>query len=92
MKMRVLAVAVTAALGAHVALAASEGGDTWSEVQPVQGSPKSVLLSAQQVASRESQLGTAFEGSEGGDTWSRFVPQKEARPTGTASLGSQSAL
>ena len=92
MKMRVLAVAVVAALGAHVALAASEGGDTWSEVQPVQGAAQSVLLSAPQVASSESQLGSAFEGSEGGDTWSRFVPQEEGRPTGTASLASQPAL
>ena len=64
MKMRVL-VAVVAALGTGVALAASEGGDTWSEVQLVQGSAQSVLQSTS-----EAPLGSAFAGSEGGDTWS----------------------
>jgi hypothetical protein len=77
MKMRVLVVAIVAALGARVALAASEGGDTWSEVQPVQRSTQSVLQSAPHVASSEPQLGTAFEGSEGGDTWSSVQALRE---------------
>jgi hypothetical protein len=78
MKMRVLTVAVVAALGAQVALAASEGGDTWSEIQPLQRSSHSVLQSASHVASAEPLGPTAFAGSEGGDTWSSVQALREA--------------
>jgi hypothetical protein len=63
MKMHVLTAAVLAALASGSVLAASEGGDTWSTVQPVQQSTYSALPSA-------SRLDVAFQGSEGGDTWS----------------------
>lgn len=70
MKTQVLTAAVLAALVSRVALAASEGGDTWSEVQPAQQSTYSVLQSASSVDPASLALGAAFEGSEGGDTWS----------------------
>ena len=63
MKMNVLTAAVLATLASGSVLAASESGDTWSTVQPVQQSTYSPLPSA-------SRLEVALQGSEGGDTWS----------------------
>ena len=70
MKMRVLTAAVLAALASRAALAASEGGDTWSEIQPIQESTYSVLQTPSLVDPTALALDPAFEGSEGGDTWS----------------------
>ena len=67
MKMHVLTTAVLAALASGSVLAASEGADTWSTVQPVQHSTYSAVSSA-------SRLDVAFHGSEGGDTWSSVQP------------------
>jgi hypothetical protein len=85
MKMNVLTVAVLAALTSGSVLAASEGGDTWSKVQPVQQSTYSALPSA-------SRLDVAFQGSEGGDTWSSvqalprsFAPGGSRAVSGTGS-------
>ena len=70
MKMHVLTAAVLAALASRAVLAASEGGDTWSEVQPAQRSTYSVVQSTSPVDPAAAPLDAAFEGSEGGDTWS----------------------
>ncbi len=70
MKMHVLTAAVLAALASRAVLAASEGCDTWSAVEPVQQSTYLMLQSASGVDSPEPALDAAFEGSEGGDTCS----------------------
>jgi hypothetical protein len=70
MKMHVLTAAVLAAVASRAVLAASEGGDTWSEVQPAQRSTYSVVQSTALVDPAGAPLDAAFKGSEGGDTWS----------------------
>ena len=70
MKMHVLTAAVLAALASRAVLAASEGGDTWSAVEPAPQSTYSTLQSASGVDSPAPAPDAAFEGSEGGDTWS----------------------
>jgi hypothetical protein len=74
MKMHVLTVAVLTALASRVALAASEGGDTWSAVEAVQESTSTAQL-AQRVG--PAQPDDAFKGSEGGDTWSSLQAARE---------------
>ena len=86
MKMHVLTAAVLAALASGAALAASEGGDTWSAVEPVQQSTYTVLQSAQPVASAPAAPDAAYEGSEGGDTWSSLHALRE---TGVQQAGLQ---
>ena len=77
MKMHVLTAAVLATLASGAVFAASEGGDTWSEVQPVQRPTYSVSQSASHVALPEPALDAAFQGSEGGDTWSSVQASRE---------------
>ena len=79
MKMHVLTAAVLATLASGAVFAASEGGDTWSEVQAVQRPTYSALRSASHVAQPEPALDAAFEGSEGGDTWSSVQASRETR-------------
>ncbi len=69
MKLHLLTAAVIATLASTATLAASEGGDTWSEVQPLQQSSFPAAQSAPSVDPAPA-LDAAFEGSEGGDTWS----------------------
>jgi hypothetical protein len=69
MKMHVLAMAVVTALVSGAAVAASEGGDTWSDVAPVQQAAYSALQPATQVGP-SAALDAASGRSEGGDTWS----------------------
>jgi hypothetical protein len=83
-KKHVLLVAVLMALGSRAALAASEGGDTWSVIQQDQQSPHSIL----QAAPRPWAEDSAWVGSEGGDTWSRFPRQPAGEPTRTAATTS----
>ena len=71
MKMHVLTAAVLAALASQAVLAASEGGDTWSAVEPVQQPTYSVLKPAAPAPD------AAFGGSEGGDTWSSLQALRE---------------
>ena len=70
MKMHVVTAAVLVALASQAVLAASEGGDTWSDVERVQQSADSTFKSVSGVDSPDPAKGAAFEGSEGGDTWS----------------------
>jgi hypothetical protein len=77
MKMHILTAAVLAALASQAVLAASEGRDTWSAVEPVQQSTYSVVQSAPSVDSSQPALDAAFEGSEGGNTWSSLQALRE---------------
>jgi hypothetical protein len=70
MKIQVLTAAVLAALASPVVFAASEGGDTWSEIQSAQQSTYTVVQSTSPVDPAATPLDAAFKGSEGGDTWS----------------------
>jgi hypothetical protein len=69
-KTLVLTTVVLATLASRVVLAASEGGDTWSALAPVQQSVYSAAGNSPRVDSSEPALHAAFNGSEGGDTWS----------------------
>src|SRR5215472_362439 len=70
MKMNVLTAAVLVALASQRVLAASEGGDTWSEIQATQQSTYSLVQSTSRLDSAAMPLDAALGGSEGGDTWS----------------------
>ena len=87
MKMHVLTAAVLAALASQVVMAASEGGDTWSELQPAHQWAYSPPQSAQRTDPVDPDLGAAFEGSEGGDTWSSVQALRDAGEQATQ-LGS----
>ena len=88
MKVHVLTAAVLAALASGAVLAASEGGDTWSAIEPVDHSKHSAVQSAPRVDTPEPAPDCALEASEGGDTWSRFVPRSQGQPIGSAGLAS----
>ena len=77
MKMHVLTVAVLAALASRAVLAASEGGDTWSAVEPVQKSTYQVLQYIPRFDPPRLASDDASKGSEGGDTWSSVQALRE---------------
>jgi len=79
MKMRLVMAATFAGLCSHAAFAASEGGDTWSELQPqpVAGSTRALTISTS--ATLTSPQGFPVPASEGGDTWSALHSQATAR-------------
>ena len=83
MKMHLVLAAVFAGLSSHAALAASEGGDTWSEVQPQPGvrttQPLAMPAPAPASSVQRDYLYGAPARSEGGDTWSELQPQPYAR-------------
>ena len=78
MKMHLVMTAAFAALCSHAAFAASEGGDTWSAVQPqaVARSPRPLTIPTS--APMYSPEGFPVQSSEGGDTWSAVQPQATA--------------
>ncbi len=78
MKLHVLTAAVLATLASTAALAASEGGDTWSELQSLRQSSLALAQSAPRLDPAPA-LDAAFEGSEGGDTWSSVQAVQETR-------------
>jgi hypothetical protein len=80
MKMH-LVLAAFAAVCSHAAFAASEGGDTWSEMQP-----QPVARSTRPFTITDTPLSTSPQGfpvpaSEGGDTWSVVQSLANARST-----------
>ena len=83
MKMNLVLTAALAAVTSHAAFAASEGGDTWSELQPqpyVRSSrPPGVPAPAPASNVQRDYLYDAAARSEGGDTWSELQPQPYAR-------------
>ena len=82
MKMHLVLVAAFAALCSHAAFASSEGGDTWSELQPepVARSKRLFTVPAPAPVSslQRDYLYGAPPRSEGGDTWSELQPQPYA--------------
>jgi hypothetical protein len=72
MKLKLATAAVLMALASRAALAASEGGDTWSELQPQPyvASQRAAYDSSVVVATTANRAA-----SEGGDTWSELQPQ-----------------
>ena len=82
MKMHLVLVAAFAALCSHAAFASSEGGDTWSELQPepVARSKRPFTVPAPAPVSglQRDYLYGAPPRSEGGDTWSELQPQPYA--------------
>ena len=79
MKMH-LVLAAFAAVCSHVAFAASEGGDTWSAVQPQPRSPRPFAITTAAPLSTSPQ-GFPVPASEGGDTWSVVQSQVTAHST-----------
>ena len=78
MKMHLVLAAAFAGLGSHAAFASSEGGDTWSELEPTPyaGSAQALAVPAPGPVSSQQreELGAASGRSEGGDTWSELEP------------------
>ena len=72
MKLKLATAAVLMALASHAALAASEGGDTWSELQP-QPYATSERAASYSLAAMATTANPSA--SEGGDTWSELQPQ-----------------
>jgi hypothetical protein len=79
MKMRLVMAAAFAGLCSHAAFAASEGGDTWSEMQPQPRSTQPSTIAT--TAFSTSPQGFPVPASEGGDTWSEMRSQANARST-----------
>ena len=75
MKTHLVMAAAFAALCSHAAFAASEGGDTWSELQPQSVARSTGSLAIATSAPMTSPQGFPVPASEGGDTWSELHPQ-----------------
>jgi hypothetical protein len=84
MKMNLVLAAALAAVISHAAFGASEGGDTWSEVQPQPPyahltRPRAVPAPAPASSVQRDYPSGAAGRSEGGDTCSEVQPQPYAR-------------
>src|SRR5258708_15163693 len=77
MKMHILVAALLTALASRGASASSEGGDTWSALEPVQRSTL-VLQAPPHAAPTASGLDARWDGSEGRDTWSHLQALRQA--------------
>ena len=82
MKMHLAMTAAFAALCSHAAFAASEGGDTWSALQP-QSYTRSVQspVVATSASSSRPPRGFPMAASEGADTWSALQTQADTAST-----------
>jgi photosystem II stability/assembly factor-like uncharacterized protein len=82
MKMHLVVTVAFAGLCSHAAFAASEGGDTWSALQP-QAYTQSIQspVMAANASSSKLQSGSPVAASEGGDTWSALRAQADAAST-----------
>ena len=85
MKMHLVMTAAFAGLCSHAAFAASEGGDTWSQLQP-QAYTRSIQspMAVTGASSSSQERGFPMAASEGGDTWSALRAQDHAAPTQSA--------
>jgi hypothetical protein len=79
MKMHLVMTAAFAGLCSHAAFAASEGGDTWSTLQPQAYTQSPVVAASASSSKLQGSLPTAA--SEGGDTWSALQAQADAAST-----------
>jgi hypothetical protein len=87
MKMHLVMAAAFAGLLSHAAFASSEGGDTWSELQPQSVARSTQPLAIATTGSSTSPQSSSIPASEGGDTWSALQPQSvagSARPPAIA--------
>jgi hypothetical protein len=77
MKMHLVMAAAFAGLCSHAAFAASEGGDSWSELQ-THAYTRSIQspVAATSASTTNVQRGFPMAASEGGDTWSA-VPKAQ---------------
>ena len=92
MKMHLVVAAALAALSSHAAFAASEGGDTWSELQPVAGSTLSLTTTTAPSFSSP-QRAFPIAASEGGDTWSALESGlSKASPTESIKVATTAPL
>jgi hypothetical protein len=91
MKMRLVMAAASAALCSHAAFAASEGGDTWSKLQPVAGSAQALTITTTE-SSNAPQRAFPIAASEGGDTWSEMHSQAHSGSTRLAPVATTGAL
>ena len=89
-KMNVLVTTILAALAAQAAVGASEGGDTWSDVQALH--EQTVSQASSGDSARALSYAAPIGGSEGGDTWSGVQPRPESRSTRTAAVPAKPAL
>jgi hypothetical protein len=80
MKMHLVMTAAFAGLCSHAAFAASEGGDTWSALQP-QAYARSIQSPAMAASSSKLQGASPIAASEGGDTWSSLQAKAYAGST-----------
>jgi hypothetical protein len=100
MKAHTLISTVFFTLATGAALAASEGGDTWSELQPspsvasnrpsiapIQGDASSMQPNQRSL---DNTLNRAA--SEGGDTWSEVEPGQFRRPSGLPAVATTASL
>jgi hypothetical protein len=78
-KMHLVLAAALAGLSSHAAFAASEGGDTWSDLEPTpyvhSVHPLTVPAPGSVSSQRGEHRGAASGYSEGGDTWSALEPE-----------------
>lgn len=80
MKMNLVLAAMLAGLSSHAAFASSEGGDTWSELEPkaYSGSVQPVTVSGPVSVEHRVNLVAAPAASEGGDTWSALESKSDS--------------
>jgi hypothetical protein len=92
MKMHLVMAAAFAALCSNAAFAASEGGDTWSQLQPQSVARSTRSLAIATPASSPSPQGSSIPASEGGDTWSALQPQYAAGSTRPPAIASSAPM
>jgi hypothetical protein len=97
MKMHLVLAATFAGLSSHAALASSEGGDTWSVLEPTPYVHPAQALTVPTPGSVSSQRredkGAALGRSEGGDTWSAVAPESTgASPTESLTVATTAPL
>jgi hypothetical protein len=82
MKMHLAMTVAFAGLCSHAAFAASEGGDTWSQLQP-QAYTSSIQSPAVATSAYSNKLpgGFAIAANEGGDTWSALQTRADTAST-----------
>jgi len=86
MKKHVLIGAILAALVSGVALAASEGGDTWSAVESVPALSYPATPSARSTEPVSPARDAALDAPEGFETWARVLALRETAVREPSSL------
>ena len=92
MKMHLALTAAFVGLCSHAAFAASEGGDTWSELQPQPVAGSSQGFRRATTPSLTTPQGFPIAASEGGDTWSALKPKSAAPSTSSLVVATTAPL